>query len=33
MEPGDGPATVSVLNQDFKGTYLSIPAPDPLGSR
>ena len=27
LMPGDGPATVSVLNQDFKGTYLTIPAP------
>ena len=24
MVPGDGPATVSVLNQDFKGTYLTL---------
>ncbi len=27
MVPGDGPATVSALNQDFKGSYLPIPAP------
>ena len=27
MVPGDGPAVVSALNQDFKGSYLSIPAP------
>ncbi len=26
MVPGDGTATVSVLNQDFKGTYLTVPA-------
>ena len=28
MVPGDGPAVVSALNQDFKGSYLPIPAPD-----
>ena len=28
MVPGDGPAVVSALNQDFKGSYLQIPAPE-----
>ena len=33
MVPGDGPATVSALNQDFKGTYLTVPALDASAQR
>ena len=33
MVPGDGPAVVSALNQDFKGSYLAIPEADDLTER
>ena len=33
LAPGDGPAVVSALNQDFKGSYLTIPAPTGLTER
>ncbi|MEM1116599.1 MAG: glycoside hydrolase family 2 TIM barrel-domain containing protein [Bacteroidota bacterium] len=33
MIPGDGPATVSALNQDFKGSYLPLPDAESLTER
>ncbi len=33
LVPGDGPAVVSALNQDFKGSYLTIPAGGTLTER